>query len=173
MDIPGLKETIDKKSFLQFFVHTEIHQLTPDKEFTYPVMHIPHFAVIIPKKNDKYLLIRQYRPSWRQIALEFPAGVADSFEEDPLETAKRELQEETGYLANKLTLIAKNRHSSRTTQWAFMYLAEDLEESKTNFDEGELIVEKIWMTKEEVLSAISSGEILDISHVFSFLRLFQ
>jgi len=60
-------------------------------------------AVIVVPLNDKQevIMVEQYRVPLKQVFLEFPAGLMEAGE-TPIEAAKRELEEETGYLARKL-----------------------------------------------------------------------
>lgn len=64
-------------------------------------------AVIVPLDGDDVVLVEQYRVPLGRHCLELPAGLIgdeeDSEGEDPLATAKRELEEETGYRAHEWT----------------------------------------------------------------------
>ena len=64
----------------------------------------PDWVTVIPILPDgKFLMVRQYRHGSASLSDEFPAGVIDPGEE-PLDAAKRELLEETGYRARKMDL---------------------------------------------------------------------
>ena len=66
----------------------------------------PGAAVVIPYLgNGQILLIKQFRYPVRQIMLELPAGKIDAGE-NPDQTIRRELAEETGYSAQKLTKLS-------------------------------------------------------------------
>lgn len=64
-------------------------------------------VLIIPwiRETDELVIIRQYRPPARGYIYEFPAGLIDKGE-DPLQAARRELREETGYSGEVTALIA-------------------------------------------------------------------
>lgn len=58
-------------------------------------------AKLVP--SNRYVLIRQYRPPVRRQVVEFPAGLMDG-DETPEQSARRELKEETGFIAKKITI---------------------------------------------------------------------
>jgi ADP-ribose pyrophosphatase len=62
-------------------------------------------AIAAITEDDELVMIRQPRPLLGDIAVELPAGLMDQEGEDVLETAARELLEETGYQATKLRLL--------------------------------------------------------------------
>jgi len=67
------------------------------------VIDAPHWINVIPlTEDDRVLLIRQYRFGTEEITLEIPGGMCDG-EEPPVEAARRELREETGYDAREVT----------------------------------------------------------------------
>lgn len=67
----------------------------------------PDIAIVFPiTANREIVFVRQYRHGVSEILLELPAGIFNPDEEDGLTAAKRELREETGYSASKLTKIA-------------------------------------------------------------------
>ena len=60
-------------------------------------------AVVAVPEPGKVLMVHQYRPALERMTLEIPAGSRDSVTEDTKVCAARELEEETGYRAGKLT----------------------------------------------------------------------
>jgi ADP-ribose pyrophosphatase len=165
-----IEQVSSQKIGQEYELRVEKHELANGKIFNYHIFNLPHFAIIIPKKDKKYILIKQYRPSWRTIAYEFPAGVADSFSEDPVRTASRELEEETGYLAGRMDFIGKFRHTSRSTQFCHSYVADDLKYIGQKLDEGEYIEEILEVSSEQIEDFITNEEMVDISHIASWYR---
>src|SRR5919198_3405359 len=92
-------------------------------------------AVIVPflEKKENLVMIRQYRYPLRKVLLEFPAGHIENGE-DAKKTAKRELLEETGYLANEIQYIYTYHPSvSKSRQSVHIFRAKDLIEDKSNY----------------------------------------
>lgn len=72
----------------------------------YYVMEIPDWVNIAAfNKNNELLLIHQYRHGCGEVCLELPAGTIEKEDETPIETAKRELLEETGATAENFQII--------------------------------------------------------------------
>jgi ADP-ribose diphosphatase len=61
--------------------------------------------IVAVTPDNKAVMVRQYRQGIDDITLEFPAGIVDQGTEDPEENIIRELQEETGYQAERVSLI--------------------------------------------------------------------
>ena len=88
-----------------------------------------------------------------------------------LDSAKRELKEETGLTATKWTEICKiHTSNSVTDEVGFAYLAEDLTQGETKFEESEDL--KIWkLPFKEAVSMCDKGEITDSLSVAAIYRL--
>jgi ADP-ribose pyrophosphatase len=66
----------------------------------------PGGAVVLAIHNGKIILVTQYRYPLGKIIYELPAGKLDN-QEDPLECARRELEEETGYRSDNFTRLGE------------------------------------------------------------------
>lgn len=95
-------------------------------EGDYVGIQAPDWVVIIAEHEGNFVLVRQWRHGEDNITLEFPGGVADPGEE-PVTTALRELEEETGYRAGKITCLGRVSSNTALFKNHFsVFLAEDL-----------------------------------------------
>lgn len=122
----------------------------------------PGGAVVLPiKKDGKIVMVKQYRYPSDKSLLELPAGKLEP-EEAPLECAKRELTEETGYRSEKILKLGKIFTTPGfCTEVLHIFLAEELEDGDHNREEGEAGMEVYEFTIDEVEEQIKSGEICD------------
>ena len=151
-----------------YFDHIE---LPNGKSSTREWIKHPGAVCIIPiLPNGNLCLIRQYRYGPRAEFIEIPAGKLD-VGEDPLVCAKRELEEEIGYIAGKLTFLT-NIHPaigfSNEKMW--LYLAEDLILSKQNLDQDEFL-ELYPIPVKKAIDLIYEGKITDVKTVIGILWL--
>jgi ADP-ribose pyrophosphatase len=118
--------------------------------------------------NDRILVVRQYRHAADVVCLELPGGVVDTGEL-PLDAAKRELQEETGFSARTWTRIgAVHANPARQTNAIHIFTASDLHSNGApSLDETEEI-ESTFMSAAEVKTAIGQGLFSQAMHVASF-----
>ncbi|GIP20183.1 MULTISPECIES: NUDIX hydrolase [Paenibacillus] len=126
----------------------------------------PGAVAVLAVRNGRLLLVDQFRQSIGRGELEIPAGKLEKGE-DPLEAAKRELQEETGYSAGKTSLL----HSFYTSpgfadELIHLYLAEDLKKGKASPDEDEFL-EVHEITLQEAKKYISEGWISDAKTIMA------
>jgi|SRR5450432_2226472 len=115
-------------------------------------------------------LVGQYRFTLNQYSWEIPEG-GGSMDIDPLESAKRELLEETGLVAMEWTkLLSMHLSNSVTDEMAHIYLARDLEQHTPKPEETEqLIIKKIPF--EEVYRMVEEGGITDSMSVAAIQRI--
>ncbi len=136
-------------------------ELPNGKETTREVVEHPGAVTIIGfTPEQELLLVRQHRYPIAQDTLELPAGKLDPAE-DPKDCAIRELEEETGYLAKSVELLGKFYTSPGfSDEIMYLYLAEELQESKQNCDEDEF-VQVVKMTMDEAVENVFNGTIVD------------
>ncbi len=127
-------------------------------------------AVMMPMdKKGRILLVRQYRLPAKDYLWELPAGRLDPGE-TPLQAARRELVEETGYRAKKWQKIAVFYASPGfLAEKMTIYLATKLTAGEKKPMEDERI-ETRWFTAKELDKAIESSAILDAKTQIGFLK---
>ena len=129
----------------------------------------PGAACVVPiLPTGDICLIRQYRYAPKQEFIEIPAGKLDKGEL-PLDCAKRELAEEIGYVANKLTFLTRIYPAigfSNEVMW--MYLGEDLVKTKRRLDSDEFL-ELAPFSAEEAFRMIKSGKIVDVKTMIGIM----
>jgi ADP-ribose diphosphatase len=127
-------------------------------------------AVIVPfLEKDKLVMIRQYRYPLRKVLLEFPAGHIENGE-DAATTAKRELLEETGYIANKIDYVYTYHPSvSKSRQLVYIFRATDLIEEKDNHNGAEDIIRTEIVSVEELKHMIKQRRIESAGTLLAYL----
>jgi len=135
---------------------------TPDgRETKFEIIEHGGSVVIIPiDENGKMLLVRQYRHATGGDLLELPAGTLDNGEE-PEACAAREIREETGKAAGKLTKLGEFYLApGYSTEFMVVYLATELSEDPLDADDDEFLsVETVPVT--EAIQMAERGEIPD------------
>ena len=130
MDDEALKWTVSAEKLLLrtpvFEVWEQAEQAAEGLQGSYVAMRAPDWVMVIPVLGDDFLLVRQWRHAAKRLTVEFPGGVLDG-DEDPAETARRELLEETGFRAGKLTKLGScNPNPALFCNTFHCYLAEEL-----------------------------------------------
>ncbi len=126
-------------------------------------------CVVAVTKENKIVLVRQYRNALERETLELPAGCRNTPEEDMAIAAKRELEEETGYKAGYMEqLLSLKSTVAFCDEQIDVFLARELSEGTMDLDEGEDIAVELY-DLEEVLSMIYAGKIQDAKTVSGIL----
>ena len=151
----------------------EDHVINPGGgENQYGHVHFKNRAVAIVPLDAEYntWLVGQERYTLDAWSWEVPMGGAPLTEE-PLAAAKRELREETGLSAGRWTEIMRLHPSnSITDEIGYVYLAEDLSEGETAFEETEALeVRKLPL--ETAVQMARDGEITDAISVAALFRI--
>lgn len=155
------------------WIKLEEHQvITPaGKEGIYGKVHFKNRAMaIVPIDQDgNTWLVGQFRYTLDEYSWEIPMG-GGPVDQDLLESAKRELKEETGLSASKWTELMKiHTSNSVTDEWGLIYLAEDLSEGETEFEDTEVLQIKK-LPFQEALDMVMKGEITDSISVAGLLK---
>lgn len=127
-------------------------------------------GIVVLDNEGNTWLVGQYRYTLHEYSWEIPEG-GGPLGIDTLESAKRELLEETGITANQWKLIMRiHTSNSVTDEEAFIFLAEDLSfgENQLEETEADLIVKKLPFS--EALEMVMSGAITDSLTVAGILK---
>ena len=139
------------------------------------VVHHPGAVAVVALDDDEnVVLLRQYRHPVGQHLWELPAGLRDSDGEPPLETAKRELAEETLLAAGRWSLLVSvNNSPGFSDELVQIYLAEDLSavDRPAGFtvehEEADMTVERVPL--RDAVQRVFDGDIRNSSAVAGVL----
>ncbi len=162
------KEVIYKGKILS--LRKEIFQIDQQKPHEYAIITHPGAVAIIPvnQKGD-LVLIKQWRRAAGKILLEIPAGTLED-NEAPLECAKRELQEETGYKADTLiSLGGFYTAPGYCTEYLHLFIAKDLSPSPLPPDDHEMI-DVVEIRLDAALNLIYEHKIEDAKTIAGILH---
>lgn len=146
-------------------LHTPVFDVNEQHEIAatgiegdYVAMEAPDWAMVVAEYQDSFVLVRQWRHSAECLSLEFPGGVVDGGE-DAATAARRELKEETGFEAGKLTHLGTVSPNPALFKNQFhVYLAEELRQTGAqSLDSDELLTYEL-MPTDEVIRGYGKGE---------------
>ena len=133
------------------------------------VRHPGGAAVVALDRHNQICLLRQFRHAAGRWLWELPAGKIDSTE-DPIDTAKRELEEEAGVRAAAWDSLGRVISSPGVfTEVIHLYVASGLTHTAQRTEEHELI-EVHWVPFESALTWANCGEIMDAKTLVGLFR---
>jgi ADP-ribose pyrophosphatase len=149
---------------------------TTGKEHPFYVLTTRDWINVVALTRDrKVLMVSQYRHGSSEVSLEIPGGAADK-DEPPLDAAKRELREETGYEAKEWRLLGRVRpNPAILSNTCHIYLALDAEPTaELDLDEAEEL-EVSLHPEEEIPKMIRDGRIQHalVVAAFYFYEIFK
>lgn len=125
-------------------------------------------SAVLCEKDDKILMVRQFRYAYKEEVWEIPAGKVNNGE-DAEETAYRELEEEGGVKAGKMELLFTVYPSpGYTNEILRIYKATDISEGAVKLDEDEFLT-SCWVEKSRLSEMIKNGEIKDAKTLIALL----
>ena len=135
----------------------------------YEMINHPGAVAILAFDKEDIILVRQNRPAVDKAMLEIPAGKLE-VGEDPLDAAKREFSEETGYEAKSMRYLGAMLPSVGYTNEAIhLYLASDLSKGDMHLDEDEFL-NVVYMNKNEFHQMVMNNEIEDAKTLVAYLK---
>ena len=145
----------------------------PDgSRFTRDIVHHPGAVSVVPVLDDgRAVLVRQYRGPLDTEILEIPAGKRDVPGEEPVVTARRELEEEVGLRAEHVELLLEFYNSPGfCDEHSYSYLATGLSEcakAPVGLEERDMQIEYVLL--DDVPGLIASGELVDAKSIIGLL----
>ena len=125
------------------------------------IRHIGAVAVVPVTDDGKVIVERQFRYPLNEVITEIPAGKLDSFTEDRLSAAKRELEEETGYTADTWQELGDfHPTAAYCDEKITLYLATGLHQGDRHLDDDEFL-NVMAVPMEELVADIMAGRITD------------
>ncbi|WP_413380285.1 NUDIX domain-containing protein [Alkalihalobacillus sp. 1P02AB] len=139
------------------------------------VVKHPGAVGVIPITSDgKIVMVRQYRKALEKVIIEIPAGKLD-VNEEPLLCAKRELQEETGYVSDSMEFIVSFYTSPGfADELIYIYVAEGLTKREISLDADEFL-DVLEISLEEAEQMIKEQKIHDAKTIYAvqYMRMLQ
>ena len=133
------------------------------------LLEAPDWVAVIAVEGGHVVTVEQWRPGANSLSLELPAGVIDEGE-SPLDAARRELLEETGYEADEwVPLSVVHTEPSRHTNRAHFYVARGARRVADPSPESTEQIALRRMAVGELLRAVEDGQILHGVHVGAIL----
>jgi ADP-ribose pyrophosphatase len=148
-----------RKEMHRFGITVDDVTLPNGENKTFSYIDFAKGVCILPITNDHQILcIKQYRHAFKSWHWELPAGMIDLADNEPLETAKRELEEETGYMAKHwLDLGSFFPSPGSTNEEIFLFAATGLTATEQKLDSSEQM-EVHELSMDELKTLIKNGE---------------
>ena len=148
-------------------------ELSNGYKTTREVVHHRGGVVIASEKDGKILMVKQFRYPTKEVLYELPAGKLDKTGEEILDAAKRELEEETGHIANTWEPLGFIWTSPGfCSEKLYLFKASDLTQTHQHLDKGE-VLDYIAIDKNEVFSMIKDGRINDSKTISALMRAYK
>ena len=135
----------------------------------YHYLKVPNISIVVPKINNKFIIIRQKREPINKKNYEFPSGNIE-INESASQSANKELLEETGYKSKKKLkkILTFYTEPGRLTSKIYSYFSNSL----IKIHKPERGIEIKFVSKEQLINLIKKGDFNNSSHItvfFSYL----
>ncbi len=121
-------------------------------------------------KKHEVVLVRQYRHGARKVILELPGGAMDVEDDSPMQAARRELLEETGYASDTFIQIGcVSPNPANQTNLIYSFLALDVEKVGSQDLDATEEIEVVHKPLDDVITMSKNGELfqsMQVSAVF-------
>ena len=135
------------------------------------VIHNSGGATIIAEFDGNIYFVKQFRYPYGKTILELPAGKINEGE-NPLDCARRELEEETGLVAKNIRLLQSIYPTpAYTDEVIYIYVAEGIEKGSIHLDDDEFL-NVVPIKVEKVKEMLKSGEIHDAKTLIALYKYF-
>ena len=125
------------------------------------IKHIGAVCIIAINDHNEVIIEKQFRYPFDSVITELPAGKLDSSAEAPLDAAKREFREETGYIADSWTALGEYYPTvAYSDEVIYLFLAKGLHMDKQDLDSDEFLTVKT-VPFSTLLDAVMQGKIPD------------
>ena len=125
-------------------------------------------VILAENKEMKLIMVEQFRKAVEDVLLELPAGTIEP-NEDTIECAKRELEEETGYQAERWQKVIEFYSAPGfCNEKLTLFFAHNLVKTSTNTDHDEFIEVKD-VDRSEIISLIKNNQIKDAKTLIGIL----
>jgi 8-oxo-dGTP pyrophosphatase MutT (NUDIX family) len=163
------KEKIYENPWIRLEEHQVVNPAGNDGIYGKVIFKNKALAIIPIDNFQNTWLVGQFRYTLDEYSWEIPMG-GGPLEQDILDSAKRELKEETGLSAKKWTDIMRfHTSNSVTDEEGFVFLAEDLTYGNTEFEETEQL-QVIKLPLKEAIQKVMNGEITDAISIAGLLK---
>lgn len=134
------------------------------------IRHVGAVCIVPITDDGKVVIERQFRYPVDEVITEIPAGKLDSKDEDPLLAAKRELREETGYIADEwISLGFFYPAPAYSDEKIHMYMAKGLHLGQRDLDEDEFLDVSL-VPLDDLVEDVMNSRINDAKTQMAILR---
>ena len=163
-------ELIWKTEETERLLHTPVFDVWRQAEVSanglrgdYVAVTAPDWVVVAAVYRGCFVLVRQWRHGEDRLTTEFPAGVVDPGE-PPQRTAERELLEETGFRAGRITYLGTcSANPALFKNHIHCFLAEDLTPTGEQHPDADELLRYLLVPVDEVIAGFGSG---DYTHAY-------